>query len=471
MKIKIISNYFIGLVAIILLFVFFFVIHWHTGKQDTLAAIKARGVLRVSTLDSTLTWHQTQLQSTGIDYELAKRYADYLGVKLEVRLRPSIKALFDDLDNHRTDLLAAGLNWDKKRAATYGTSPAYYTSDQQLVYRVGQPRPADLSALKGKLAVPASSSYVSLLEEAKAQQYPELQWEERPALSPVQVLAQVATGQLDYTLADSATIDMMQRIYPQLAIATDIANAVPVNWYFRHSHDHSLDNSIADFYQQMEKQHVLSRLEAKYLGHHAQSDVVDTRAFLRAMDTLLPRLQPLFEKYAQPLDWHLLAAVAWQESHWDHLATSPTGVRGMMMLTLNTASSVNVDNRLDMEQSIRGGSQYLQTIIERLPSSIEQDERIWFALAAYNIGLAHLMDARTLTSSQGGDPNSWSDVKSRLPLLSQRHYYSQTTYGYARGQQAYLYVENIRHYLLCLLAHSQMQQQKEDNLETQLVMN
>lgn len=125
-------------------------------------------ILRVSTLDSTLTWHQTKLQSTGIDYELAKRFADYLGVKLEVRIRPSIKDLFDDLDHNRTDLLAAGLHWDQKRAARYGISPSYYTSDQQLVYRLGHPRPTDLSITAGRLAVPASSSYITLLETAKA---------------------------------------------------------------------------------------------------------------------------------------------------------------------------------------------------------------------------------------------------------------------------------------------------------------
>lgn len=285
----------------------------------------------------------------------------------------------------------------------------------------------------------------------------------------------MATGQLDYTIADSATIDMMQRIYPQLAVATDITTAVAVNWYFRHSTDGSLDKCIADFYQQMAQQQVLSRLEEKYLGHSVNLDYIDTRTFLRALNTLLPALRPIFEKYAQELDWRLLAAVAWQESHWDHLATSATGVRGMMMLTMSTASSVKVNNRLDMEQSIRGGSQYLQSIMQRIPNSIAKDERIWFALAAYNMGLAHLMDARHLTLSQGGDPDCWSDVKMRLPLLSQRQYYSRTTYGYARGQQAYIYVENIGNYTLSLIAYLQMQQQQQQNDDSvsnnQLAMN
>ncbi len=153
------------------------------------------------------------------------------------------------------------------------------------------------------------------------------------------------------------------------------------------------------------------------------------------------------------------------------------------MLTKTTASSLDVSNRLDTEESIRGGSEYLQRLMQRLPSDIPKDERVWFALAAYNIGLAHLMDARQLTVNQGADPNSWSDVKVRLPLLSKKRYYSQTTYGYARGQEAYDYVEKVRKYNLSLVGYLQEMEQlpldpphtpsgiSTTPVEPQLVMN
>jgi membrane-bound lytic murein transglycosylase F len=118
----------------------------------------------------------------------------------------------------------------------------------------------------------------------------------------------------------------------------------------------------------------------------------------------------------------------------------------MMMLTKPTARELGVDNRLDVSQSLRGGARYFKDMMRRLPKRIQQPDRTWMALAAYNIGLGHLEDARVLTEHQGGDPNLWQDVMERLPLLQQSKYYKKTRYGYARGQEAVTLVQNIRHY-------------------------
>jgi len=117
-----------------------------------------------------------------------------------------------------------------------------------------------------------------------------------------------------------------------------------------------------------------------------------------------------------------------------------------MMLTRPTARELGVKDRLAPLQSLRGGSRYLKDLKRRVPKSINKVERIWFALAAYNIGLGHLEDARVLTQRQGGDPNSWEDVAKRLPLLQKRSHYKDTRYGYAAGGDAARYVQNIRHY-------------------------
>ena len=146
------------------------------------------------------------------------------------------------------------------------------------------------------------------------------------------------------------------------------------------------------------------------------------------------------------MDWQLLAAVDYQESHWNPVAESPTGVRGMMMLTLPTARELGVDNRLDVTQSLRGGARYLKDIRRRLPDDIYEPDRTWLALAAYNIGMGHLEDARVITDRQGGDPHLWQDVMERLPLLQKRQFFETTRYGYARGVEAATYVQNIRHY-------------------------
>ena len=161
----------------------------------------------------------------------------------------------------------------------------------------------------------------------------------------------------------------------------------------------------------------------------------------------MPQDQPLFEKYKGELDWRLLAAVAYQESHWNPDATSPTGVRGMMMLTKDTAERMKIDDRTDPEQSIKAGSDYLHWLIAQMPDSIPQEDRIWYALTAYNMGLGHVVDLRRLTKKLGANPDNWLDVKNNLPLLSEKRHYNGLKYGYARGYEAYQYVENIRRYM------------------------
>lgn len=450
----------IGLITVLLAVALWPTIPWYGGTQDKIAQIKSRGVLRISTINSPLTYYTVNNAPAGMDYELAKRFADYLGVTLQVTVRQNLNDLFDDLDDGDADLLAAGLIYNSERLARFRTGPSYYSVSQQLVYRIGTSRPKNLGNLKGRLTVASGSAYMSTLRNVKENQYPDLDWAISTDQSPKALLEAVADGELDYTIGDSVTIGLLQRIHPQLAVAFDITDEEPVTWYMQRDEDDSLYAAMLDFFSQMEEEGAMARLEEKYLGHVGAFDYVDTRTFLRAIDDILPGIRPLFERYATEIDWRLLAAISYQESHWNPQATSPTGVRGLMMLTRNTADSLEVSDRLDPEQSIRGGSEYLQRMMEKVPSSVPEDERIWFALAAYNMGYAHMLDVRKLTEKQGGNPDSWADVKLRLPMLSQKRYYTQTTYGYARGHEAYNYVENIRKYQLSLVGYLQEQEKK-----------
>jgi membrane-bound lytic murein transglycosylase F len=280
------------------------------------------------------------------------------------------------------------------------------------------------------------------------------------------LLDDVIAGKLDYTIADSVAISLYQRVHPELAVALDVSDEQPVTWFSRLDDDNTLSAALLDFFNTMNEDGSLARLEEKYLGHGDDFDYVDTRTFLRAVDSVLPDLKPLFEKYAQEIDWRLLAAISYQESHWDAQATSPTGVRGLMMLTKNTAQSLGLTDRTDAEQSISGGARYLQDMMSKVPDTVPEGERIWFALAAYNMGYAHMLDARALTVKTKGNPNSWSDVKQRLPLLSQKPYYNKLTYGYARGHEAYAYVENIRKYQISLVGYLQERKTGAGNAAT-----
>lgn len=454
-KLKI--NYlFIGILTLLLAAALWPSIPWFGKADNRIAAIQSRGELRVSTISSPLTYATLNGKPYGLDYELAQQFAHYLGVKLKVTVRQNISQLFDDLDNGDADLLAAGLVYNSERVKNYQPGPTYYSVSQQLVYKVGQYRPRSLEKVNdSQLTITPGHVVVNDLQALKASKYPELSWRTDEKKGSTELLDEVIAGKLAYTIADSVAISLYQRVHPELAVALDITDEQPVTWFSTLDDDNTLSAALLDFFSSINEEGTLARLEEKYLGHGDDFDYVDTRTFLRAVDAMLPDLKPLFEKYARQIDWRLLAAIAWQESHWDPQATSPTGVRGMMMLTKNTAQSLGLTDRTDPEQSISGGVRYLQDMMGKVPDSVPQDERIWFALAAYNMGYAHMLDARTLTAKTKGNPDSWSDVKQRLPLLSQKQYYSKLTYGYARGHEAYTYVENIRKYQISLLGYLQ----------------
>jgi len=444
----------IGIVTLLLAAALWPSVPWFGKAENRIAAIQARGELRVSTIASPLTLSSVDGKPYGLDYELARHFADYLGVTLKITVRQNISQLFDDLDHDNADMLAAGLVYNSERVRHYQAGPIYYSVSQQLVYRVGSYRPRTLATVDAsQLTVAPGHVAIDDLRLLKEKKYPDLGWKVDEKLGTNALLGLVAEGKLPYTIADSVAISLFQRVHPELAVALDISDEQPVTWFTQKDSDNTLSAAMLDFFNDINEDGTLARLEEKYLGHGDGFDYVDTRSFLRAVDNVLPDLQPLFEKYAEAIDWRLLAAISYQESHWDTQATSPTGVRGLMMLTRNTAQSLGLSDRTDAEQSISGGARYLQDMMEKVPETVPEEERIWFALAAYNMGYAHMLDARALTAKTKGNPDSWSDVKQRLPMLSQKPWYSKLTYGYARGHEAYAYVENIRKYQISLVGY------------------
>ncbi|AOM39288.1 membrane-bound lytic murein transglycosylase MltF [Xenorhabdus hominickii] len=446
-------------------------INWPNKQQEQINKILTRGELRVSTISSPLISLNHKNEPIGFDYELAKRFADYLGVKLVIKFRSNINQLFEDLENDKADFLAAGLLYNQERLDQTRTGPAYYSVLQQLVYRKGAIRPRSFNDVKSKLVIMAGSAHASELRKLKEKSYPDLTWEETPDGNIQNLLEQLSEGKIDYTISDSISLALQQRIHPNLAVAFDVGEERPLTWYLKRNGDYSLYSATLDFFSDLAENGIMSRLQEKYFSHIGSFDYFDTLTFIRAINKILPTYQPIFEKYAGSIDWRLVASIAWQESHWDPQATSPTGVRGLMMLTRPTAEWAGIKDRLDPEESVKGGMAYLHHLMDRFPKTIPDDERIWFALASYNMGYGHVLDAQKLTTEQKGNSESWLDVKTRLSLLSKKKYYTNTTYGYARGYEAYRYVENIRRYYLSLEGYLQAKANREKAEEHETTAN
>lgn len=263
-----------------------------------------------------------------------------------------------------------------------------------------------------------------------------------------ELVAALRRGTVDHIVLTSIELSRLQRVHPALRTSLELDGETPVVWLFPPGRDHSLIESVDDYLEVLRAGRDFELLFDRHFGHLEVHDLVDVISFTRLVQERLDPLRPLFEEIAleHGLDWRFLAAVSYQESLWDPGAVSPTGVRGLMMLTNPTARSLGVSDRTDPRQSVEGGARYLLQMLDRLPGEISEPDRTWMALASYNVGLGHLLDARNLTEADGGDPNLWLDVMERLPLLAQREWYEQTRYGYARGWEPVTYVQNIRSY-------------------------
>lgn len=426
------------------------------SEENHYTALKERGSLIVGTLNNPVSYFINAEGQAGLEYDLSKAFADYLAVELKIEVFENIEDLFAALEAHQIDVAAANLLYHPKKLEQFQLGPAYYSASWQLVYRKGETRPTSLAQLKGKLAVTNHPQLLEILAEQR-EKLPNLTWTLQNRRTPESLLLQVADGKIDYTIANSIDVSAAQQVRPELAVAFDVTDEASVHWYLPNSSYNDLQAALLDFMNSAIENGLIARIEEKYFNHFRKFDYVDMRSYTQAIEKILPKYAPLFEKYQGDLDWRLLAAVAYQESHWDENATSPTGVRGIMMLTKATAERMKIQDRMDVEQSIKAGSEYLHWLIAQVPDSIPQEDRIWFALAGYNMGLGHILDARRLTKNLGGNPDNWLDVKKNLPLLAEKRHYSNLKYGYARGYEAFQYVENIRRYMNSITNYHRVQ--------------
>lgn len=443
-----------------------------SAHLSDLVKVKAKGQLVMLTLPGPTTYFEDGHGKNGFDYLLAKSFADSLGVELVVKTKSTLRRLLYSVGGPQGDFAAANLvvTAERNQSLVFGT--AYMEVTQQLIYHRGSRRPSSLENLDAELVVIADSSHSEHLQSLKIDQ-PTLSWREQDNAEMSDLIRKVHEGEISYSVVDSIAYLVNRHIYPKARKAMDISEPQPMAWAFPAHHDGTLLSAANEFLRQYIESGQLESLTSQLLAQTENFSVSNSQRLGKLVAQRLPKYEPLFREAAAEynMDWQLLAAVAYQESHWNPRAKSPTGVRGLMMLTMNTAREMKVTNRLDAAQSIKGGAAYFIKLKTRLPSRIKDPDRTLFALAAYNVGFGHLEDARILTERSGKNPDSWADVREHLPLLSKMEYYSTLKHGYARGNEPVLYVDNIQYYKTYLQLHSLSQQdfmpQPEDQPEPQ----
>ncbi|HEY9103211.1 membrane-bound lytic murein transglycosylase MltF [Chitinimonas sp.] len=388
----------------------------------------------------------------GLDYDLVTRFADSLGVKVRFVVAPRVLEMPERLLQHEAHI-GVGLLQDTVPGLNFSAS--YLTHQPVLVYRTADRRPKGLADL-GEGVVMVASVFAPTLRDL-AKQEPKLQFSEAQHQDTEELIDKVESGLIDYAVVDAQGAEVALNFHPGVAVAFPIAHTLPIAWAWPDTASKEFNEQVQAFFSRIRKDGTLARLVDRYYGHANRLQPIDATTFLSRRIAVLPKYRNLFieAEGRYGIDWRMLAALSYQESHWEPYATSAYGVRGMMMLTTDTADKLGVSDRLDARQSIMGGAKYLLMLKDTIPARIPEPDRTWIAMGAYNIGTAHMEDARVLAQRLGKNPDSWSDLKSVVPLLRNYEHFSTLKFGFARGGETVIFVENVRSYYDILVRFEQ----------------
>ncbi len=381
----------------------------------------------------------------GLEYDLTQAFAQELGV--------GVKYVIAEPDELEADLadsryhVATGWLSPRANPELINTPPIFQTRDILVQHEATLPL-SNASDLSGKTVHVMTGSRQAETLHKLAKEIPDIKVIEFNGADILTLLEELGNRRIDYVALDESLEDLANQYVPNLRASLALSDSEPVVWVLGKHPNIELKSRLDAFVERVQRDGTLARLEDRYLGHVRRLNQADIVKFLGEIEATLPKFRKSFQaaQVLTGIDWRLIAAVAYHESQWDPNATSYTNVRGIMMLTEDTADRLQVSNRLDANESILAGARYINLLKEQLPDEAEEPDRTWLALAAYNIGPGHFGAARTLAKQLKADPNAWYEMKRILPMLAQPKYAQQLKIGKARGGEAVILVENIRSY-------------------------
>ena len=411
-----------------------------------LPEIKERRTLRVLTRNAAATYFLWRGELMGFEYELARAFAEHLGLRLEMIVPPDGQDLLAWLREGRGDIVAAVLTPTEERRRTGVEFSRPYNFVYQVVvsrdYETHLRRADDLAGRT--FHVRRSSSYWSALEKLRLDGVP-LELEAAPEeLETEEIIAKVATGEYDLTLADSNVLDIELTWRDDVRAAFAIGETVPQAWAVRESNP-ELKAAIDAFVRKEYRGLFYNVIYDKYFENSVKIRRHVTHRFARTGD--LSPYDRTVRKYAAQygFDWRLIVAQMYQESRFDPQARSFAGAEGLMQILPCTAEELGITDIYDPEAAIHAGIKYLNWVRDRFEPELSVQDRMWFTLAGYNAGAGHVRDARRLAARQGLSPNQWfGNVERAMLLLSRSQYAQAAQHGYCRCAEPVEYVREIR---------------------------
>ena len=390
--------------------------------------------------------------ASGLEHDLVEAFALELGVGVKYLVVPP-EQIGPQLAAGKAHLAAAWLS-PTSNPKIKSTPPLATTHDLLVQHEASLPL-SEKAELAGKTVHVMAGSRQAATMQQLSRGISDLKVVEEKSEDIISLFEAVGNRRIELAVIDSAMEDIANQYVPSMRATLTLSGEQPIVWQLGENPNSELQARASEFIERVQRDGTLARLEDRYFGHVRRLDQADIVKFLGQIETTLPKLRKIFQgaQTVSGIDWRLIAAVAYQESHWDTNATSPTGVRGIMMLTEETADRLNVSNRLDPKESIPAGAKYINILKDNLPPEALEPDRTWLALAAYNIGPGHFNAARMIAKQIGADPLAWYEMKRVLPLLAKPKYYERLKSGRARGGEAVILVENIRSYYDILVRH------------------
>ncbi len=442
-----------------LLFVFISVLINNEAKNKThnsLEKIKQSGKIRLITNLSENTYHLYNDTPMGFEYDLASKYAKFLKVDLDI-ITPGWNNMFNYLKTGKGDFIAASLTITKPRLEQINFSIPYLSVQQRLIYHTDSQKIERIEELAGKtIHIRRGTSYHNKLKNLKEIGL-NFNYILHDNIATKEFINMVAKKEIDYTIADSNIAYLNRRYYPDIRVGISLHKKEYHGWAIKKK-DIGLQKSINQFLVQAQKDGTLKTIYNRYYNNIDVFDYYDIKIFHERIKNRLPKYKDIIIQQAKKynLDWRVIVAITYQESHFQPLARSYTNVRGLMQVTMDTAREMGITNRSDPYQSIMAGSKYLHKLYSRFDDIKDNYQRLIFSIASYNIGYYHIRDAQNIAILKGLDKNDWYSIKTILPLLTRRKYYKATKYGYARGFETVNYVTKI-------LTYYDILKQKEKN--------
>lgn len=415
--------------------------------------IRERGVLRVLTRNNPVTYFLYRGEPAGFDYELARAAAEELGVRLEMVVAPSRDALIRWLREGRGDVIAASLTITPEREAEVAFSRPYLYVDEVLVQpSASEAKLTSPADLKGrKVHVRASSSYHQTLLALREKHGPFDIVLEPENLETELLVDRVGTGEIPLTVADSHILgaelvyrDDVEAAFPLAEPGPDGERPQKSIAFAVRKENPELRAFLDGYVKKMYRGTHYNMWRKRYFENKRQISRAKERV---AVSGRISPYDDLIQRYSTRygMDWRLMAAQAYQESRFDPNARSWVGALGLFQVMPSTGKSLGFTRLEDPEEGTHAGILYMYRTLGQLAPEIPFKHRLRFALAAYNAGLGHVLDARRLAREQGLDPNKWfGNVEKTMLLLQKPEYYRRARHGYCRGSEPVKYVSEIQ---------------------------